>query len=86
MKNNEFLKRVLDHNKVVLENTLNAVTIAQEKGQQLAEQILEKATFIQKEVKEINQRWLSEVKEARENIKETLLKGHEQLTTIVTNE
>jgi hypothetical protein len=84
MTNNQVVKNVLTHSRDVFENTYKALNVVFERNQKLAEQVMENAAYLPKEVKEINQKWLNAGKEARQNFYETVVNGHKQMEEFVT--
>ncbi|MCB9481792.1 MAG: hypothetical protein H6680_08265 [Desulfobacteraceae bacterium] len=83
MNANEVVKNIIGFNENLLENTYKAMNVIFDKNQKIAEEALEKTAFLPEEVKALTRKYFAAVKETRENIRETIIKGNEQLKNYV---
>lgn len=79
METNEIIKKVLEYNKTVFENTYNAVVSVQEQAEELTGKTLETAEFVPEEGKVFVKRWFELGRKTAENYKQAVTKGHQQI-------
>lgn len=79
METNETIKKVLEYNKAIFENTCNSVVAAQQHIEELTGKTLKEAEFVPEESKVFVKKWIELGKKTTENYKQAVTRGQEQL-------
>lgn len=83
MKTNELLQKTFEYNKTGFERFYNTVTTLQEKAEQLTIESVEGTHFIPEKGKALLQQYIEASKGARENTKQAVTRGHEQIEKLI---